>query len=149
MAALRTRAAASETGESPFAVRIEMGAHEIVGDEPVSAGGNGLGPNPFELMTAALAECTAMTVRWYARQNNLPLDHVEVVIEHAKKLFAGASEPVDVFDKTVFIRGSRLTENQRTHLIEIASRCPIQRVLEGTPMIITKPGRQLGEVNHG
>ena len=149
MAALRTRAAASETGESPFAVRIEMGAHEIVGDEPVSAGGNGLGPNPFELMTAALAECTAMTVRWYARQNNLPLDHVEVVIEHAKKLLAGASEPVDVFDKTVFIRGSRLTDNQRTHLIEIASRCPIQRVLEGTPMIITKPGRPLGEVYHG
>lgn len=149
MAALRTRATASETGASPFAVHIEIGAHDIVGDEPVSAGGKGLGPNPFELMTAALAECTTMTVRWYARQNNLPLDHVEVVIEHAKKLLAGATEPVDVFDKTVFIRGSRLTDNQRTHLIEIASRCPIQRVLEGTPMIITRPGRPLCEVNHG
>ncbi|MDI4238590.1 hypothetical protein OZ411_37970 [Bradyrhizobium sp. Arg237L] len=38
-----------------------------------------------------------MTVRWYARQHDWPLDHVEVVVDHAKKLLAGASEPVDVF----------------------------------------------------
>ena len=70
MAALRTRATASEIGESPFAVQIEMGAHTVVGDEPASAGGEGLGPNPFELLTGALAECTAMTIRWFARQQD-------------------------------------------------------------------------------
>lgn len=146
MAALRTRVTASETGESPFAVRIEIGAHDMVGDEPISAGGNGLGPNPFELMTAALAECTTMTVRWFARQQDWPLEHVEVVVDHAKKLLAGASEPLDVFEKTVFIRGPRLDDTQRARLIDVATKCPIQRILEGSPMIITRLGRPLDEV---
>jgi putative redox protein len=143
MAALRTRVTVSETGESPFSVQIDMGAWNMVGDEPVSAGGGGLGPNPFELMTAALAECTAITVRWFARQQGWPLEQVEVVVDHAKKLIAGASVPVDVFEKTVFLRGARLDDAQRARLIEVAGKCPIQRVLEGLPVINTKPGRSL------
>ncbi|MES2174862.1 MAG: OsmC family protein [Pseudomonadota bacterium] len=145
MVALRTRATASETGESPFAVQIEMGVHAFVGDEPVSAGGGGLGPNPFELMTAALAECSAITVRWFARQQNWPLEHVEVVVDHAKKLFAGSSTAVDVFEKTIFIRGVELDDAQRTRLVDVAVKCPIQRILEGTPVINTKLGRSLDE----
>lgn len=97
MAALLIRAAAAETRMSTFAVRIEVGAHEIVGDEPDSAGGLGLGPAPFDLLTAALAECTAMTVRWYAAQHQWPLDHVEVVVDYAKKQSPGASDPIDTF----------------------------------------------------
>lgn len=143
MAALRTRATASETGESSFALQIDMGAHAIVGDEPISAGGGGLGPNPFELMTAALAECSAITVRWFAWQQNWPLEHVEVVVDHAKKLFAGSPTAVDVFEKTIFIRGAELDDAQRRRLLDVAAKCPIQRILEGTPVINTKLGRSL------
>jgi putative redox protein len=123
-----------------------MGTHAIVGDEPVSAGGADLGPSPLDLMAASLAECTAMTVRWFARQQDWPLEHVEVVVDHARKLPAGASEPVDVFDKTVFIRGPLLDEGQRARLIEIATKCPVQRVLEGSPVINTRPGISLDEI---
>ncbi|NYF30611.1 OsmC family protein [Sphingopyxis sp. JAI108] len=146
MAALRTRVTVSETGQSPFAVRIEMGAQEILGDEPAAAGGGGLGPNPFDLLVAALAECTAMTVRWYARRHDLPLEHVEVVVDHTRRLVAGAAEPVDVFDKVVFLRGPALDEEQRARLIDAAAHCPIQRLLEGSPLINTRPGRPLGEL---
>lgn len=145
MVALRTRATAAEIGESPFAVQIEMGAHTIVGDEPASAGGGGLGPNPFELLTAALAECTTMTIRWFARQQDWPVEHVEVVVDHAKKLFAGSSAPVDVFEKTIFIRGTDLDDAQRARLLDVAAKCPIQRILEGSPAINTKLGRSLDE----
>lgn len=141
MLALRTRATVSEIGESPFAVQIEMGAHTIVGDEPASAGGGGLGPNPFELLTAALAECTSMTVRWFARQQDWSLEHVEVVVDHAKKQFAGSPAPVDVFEKTIFIRGADLDDAQRARLLDVAARCPIQRILEGAPVINTKLGK--------
>lgn len=146
MTTLRTRARVFETGESPFSVQIEMGAYEVVGDEPVAAGGGGLGPNPFDLMTAALAECAVMTVRCFARRHDLPLEHVEVVVDHARKLVAGAAEPVDVFDKVVFVRGSALDEEQRARLIDAAAHCPIQRLLEGAPLIHTRPGRPLDEV---
>lgn len=143
MAALRTRATVSETGLSPFAVRIEMGEHEMVGDEPPSVGGGGLGPNPFDLMTAALAECTVMTVRWFAAQQGWPVERVEATVDHAKKVLVGARVPVDVFDKTVFIHGPRLTDEQRARLLQVAASCPIQRVLEGAPVISTKAGTPL------
>lgn len=145
MAAPRTRVTVSETGESPFAVRIDTGAHELTGDEPVSAGGGGLGPNPIELLTAALTECTAMTVRWYARQQGLPLDHVKVVVDHTRKAAAGTPGSTDMFEKTVFLGGPGLDADQRARLIEVAGRCPIQRILEGTPAIATKLGRSLDE----
>ena len=145
MALRRTHVFVRETGESPYAVRMEVGAHVLTGDEPLDAGGWDLGPAPFDLMTAALAECTAMTVRWYALRHDWPLDHVEVTVDHVKKLLAGASEPVDVFDKTLILRGSRLSEDQRKRLLEIATKCPIQRVLEGSPTIMTKSGTPLDE----
>ena len=63
-----------ETGESAFAVSIEVSGHQLVGDEPLAKGGGDLGPAPYDLLLAALGECTAMTVRWYARQQNWPLE---------------------------------------------------------------------------
>ncbi|MET4038901.1 OsmC family protein [Bradyrhizobium sp. RT6a] len=112
-----------------------MSDHVLTGDEPVDAGGGGLGPSPFELLSAALAECTAMTVRWYARQQRWPVDHVSVVVDYEKRQPAGASSPVDVFEKTIFIRGSQLTDQQRSRLFDVASKCPVQRVLESSPSI--------------
>jgi putative redox protein len=138
MAALRTRVSATETGEGPYAVRIDTHDHSFVGDEPASVGGGGLGPNPFELLTAALAECTAMTVRWYALQHGWPVEHIEVVVDHAKTVVVGATVPIDVFDKTVSIRAPLLGPDQVERLMEIAGKCPVHRVLEGMPIIRTK-----------
>jgi putative redox protein len=135
MAAPRIHVAVSETGKSPFAVRIEMGSHVLTGDEPVDAGGGGLGPSPFELLSAALAECTAMTVRWYARQQGWPVEHVAVVVDYGKKLLVGAPTPRDVFEKTLSIRGPQLTDEQRERLLDVAVKCPVQRVLEGSASI--------------
>ncbi len=36
------------------------------------------GPNPYDLLSASLAACTAMTVRFQARRRKIPLEHVEV-----------------------------------------------------------------------
>lgn len=145
MATLRTRVTVSETHDSPFAVRIDTGVHELVGDEPADAGGGGLGPNPLELLIAALAECTTMTVRWYARQQGWPLDHVKVVVDHVKREVPGNTGSIDFFDKTVFLTSPRLEEKHRERLLEIAGKCPIQRMLEGAPVISTKLGRSLDE----
>lgn len=137
MAVLRARATVVETGESPFAVRIAAGGHEFTGDEALDVGGGGLGPAPFELLSAALAECTAMTMRWYARQQGWAVDGIEVAVDHSKRQFAGASTPVDVFKKTISIRGAALTAEQRTRLLDVAAKCPVQRTLESVSLITT------------
>ena len=127
----------SETGESIFAVSIEVSGFELTGDEPEVGGGEGLGPAPYDLLVAALGECTAMTIRWYARQQDWPLERVEVDVAHTKGDVPGKSHKVDHFTKTIRIHGDRLSAEQHDKLIEIAARCPVQRTLEGTPVIST------------
>lgn len=130
----------SEAQGSPFAVAIEVSGHHLFGDEPPDMGGRDLGPAPFDLLTAALGECTAMTVRWYARQQGWPVDHVAVVVHHEKAAVEGEPHKIDVFRKTVTIRGDALTEEQRARLIKVAARCPVQQTLEGTVRIATLEG---------
>jgi putative redox protein len=127
----------SETGASPFAVTITVSGHVLTGDEPADVGGSNLGPAPYDLLTAALGECTAMTVRWYARQQKWPLEHVEVTLNHRKGGDGAASPRQDVFTKSIKLTGDALTPDQRAKLLEIAAKCPVQRTLEGTPLIRT------------
>lgn len=138
MARTETIAQARETGDSAYAVRIEVSGHSILGDEPEEFGGGNLGPNPYDLLVAALAECTAMTVRWYAIQQKWPLEHVAVRIVHRKGGPGAASPRQDVFEKCVTVTGAELNDEQREKLIEVAAKCPVQRTLEGTPLITTR-----------
>ena len=132
-----TRAHVTETRESTYAVDIEVSGYKLKGDEPLSMGGAGLGPAPYDLLLTALGECTAMTVRWFATQRNWPLDKVEVVLTHHKDAVNNSPGKVDIFSKKVILHGDTLTDDQRVKLIEIAAKCPIQRTLEATPEIHT------------
>lgn len=124
----------SETGESAYAVDIEVSGFHLKGDEPVASGGGGLGPAPYDTLLAALGECTAMTVRWYAIRQQWPLEKVEVTLTHHKE------NKQDIFTKDIKIYGDKLTAEQHQKLIDVAAKCPVQRTLEGTPKIVTKAG---------
>jgi len=50
-------------------------------DEPPSLGGTDAGPNPVELVLAALATCQEITYRAYATALGIPLDSVSVKLE--------------------------------------------------------------------
>ena len=52
--------------------------------EPVSAGGLGAGPNPYNLLSAALGACTTMTIRLYAARKGWPLTHVQTAVRHTR-----------------------------------------------------------------
>jgi len=131
------RAFVHETGKSAFAVEIEVSGHVLVGDEPVDAGGGDTGPAPHDLLLAALGECTAMTVRWYALRQKWPLENVEVRLTHRQTQTAGTPGKTDVFTKEIRLIGETLSEEQRQRLRQVAERCPVQRTLEGSPAITT------------
>ena len=124
-----TLAHVKETGESAYAVTINVSGHVIKGDEPEAMGGGNLGPAPYDLLLAAMGECTAMTVRWYARQQKWPMDRVEVKLSHQK------INRVDTFEKEVIVYGDKLTDDQRTELIKSSSKCPVQRTLQSDVVI--------------
>jgi len=121
----------TETGESAYAVSITVSGHTLKGDEPISFGGGNTGPAPYDLLLAALGECTAMTVRWYAIQQKWPLEKVEVKLSHQK------IDKMDTFEKQIVVHGDALTDEQRQKLTNVAAKCPVQRTLESDVVIRT------------
>lgn len=104
-------------------------------DEPVAAGGTGLGPAPYDLLATALATCTTMTLRLYADRKGWPLEAASAHVTHRKVAPEGAppgagaaAERVDAFAVEVELEGP-LDEAQRARLLEIANRCPVHRTL--------------------
>ena len=65
-------------------------------DEPEALGGTDKGPNPVELILAALASCQEITYRLYADRLGIPLDGISVHLEGDIDLrgFTAAAETV-------------------------------------------------------
>ena len=70
----------SATATGPYQQSIEVGPHRLVGDEGVDNGGQDTGPAPHELLLAALATCTSITMKAYAQHKGLALRHVQVTV---------------------------------------------------------------------
>lgn len=123
-----------------FTRRIYTQNHQLVADEPVATGGSDLGPDPYELLLAALGACTSMTIRMYAARKELALDNVEVVLSHRRIHASDCSECeskegyVDRIDKRITLQGE-LSEAERQRLLEIADRCPVHRTLQNEILI--------------
>lgn len=129
--------------EDAFTTQVQMGEHFILADEPEDIGGKDLGPDPYELVSAGLATCTAMTLRMYAARKKWPLEKVEVHIDHDKRHCEDCDEPekqgkkLDIFTRYVSLFGD-LTQEQRQRLLEIANKCPVHKTLSTTSSVKTE-----------
>ncbi|HEX7945390.1 MAG TPA: OsmC family protein [Phenylobacterium sp.] len=121
-----------ETGAGRFQVEVQAGGQTFHADEPVDAGGDGSGPNPYELLAAGLGACTAMTLRLYAERKGWALKRAEVRVLHVRATLAAR----DRFAREIAIEGD-LDDDQRHRLLEIANRCPVHLTLERGADVIT------------
>jgi uncharacterized OsmC-like protein len=117
-----------------FRQEIVVGKHHFRADEPVSAGGSDAGPDPYDYLLAALGVCTSMTVGFYARRKQLPLQNIIVSLRHLHIHAKDCEEcetkegMLDRIDVGVELAGS-LTAEQHAKLMEIAAKCPVHRTL--------------------
>lgn len=116
--------------EAPMRERISIGPHALVSDEPVDAGGGDAGPQPHELLLAALGACTATTLRMYARRKQWPLEAVRVRVRATRDGGAFAIK------RRIEVDGE-LSDEQRAALKVIAEKCPVHRTLTGQIRITT------------
>lgn len=109
-------------GPQNYTVKLQNGRHEFLADEPLEKGGADTGPGPDELLEAALASCTAVTLRMYAQRKQWPVAEIEVTVS-LKRV-----EMKTVFTKTIRLNGD-ITGEQRKRMLEIAELCPVSRTL--------------------
>ena len=124
---------ARPTGTGRFQAEIGLRGGSILADEPIEAGGGGTGPTPYELLSAALAACTAMTLQLYAKRKDWVLPPFSVEATHS----AGAGR--DLFTRRIAFEGP-LDAAQEAKLLEIADKCPVHRTLVRGFEIVTHIG---------
>jgi putative redox protein len=113
--------------EGRFATLIDLPGGALLADEPPAVGGGGAGPTPYQLLSAALAACTSMTLGLYGRRNGLVLPGLRVEVEHA--LIPG-TPPTDRFTRRI-VTDSPLAPADEAKMIDIAGKCPVHRTLSG------------------
>jgi len=124
------------TSQTNLRNEVRYGAgHTFVTDEPVAAGGDDAGPDPYTLLLAALGSCISMTVTLYARRKQWPLEQVTVRLRQNRVHEKDCEECVhnkDGFihriERVVSFAGP-LSDEQRARLDEIAHKCPVHKTL--------------------
>jgi putative redox protein len=104
---------------------VAIRQHTFVVDEPESNGGEDFGPTPHELYDSALGACKALTTLWYAKRKNIPVDGIEVSIERDDSEERQGKYRL----KAVMTLTGSLTEAQRQELLNVASKCPVHRLM--------------------
>lgn len=127
----------SSVAQERYQQSIEVGPHSFIVDE---AAGNDRGPDPYELLLAALGACTSMTIRLYAEQKKMKLDDVSVRLtynrDHVKDCEDCTNRRVHRFELKISLTGD-LSEDDKARLLEIAERCPVHRTLVEEKEIVT------------
>ena len=117
-------------GSGKLGQDIEIGTHKLRADERAEKGGDDNGPEPHELLLAALGSCTAMTLKVYADRKGWPLRDVGV------RLTGSSADGTYVILRQLTLTGE-LDAEQRQRLIEIAQKCPVHKTLTGAIVITT------------
>lgn len=117
--------------------------HTFTTDEPVAAGGEDAGVDPYTLLLAALGSCISMTTMLYAKRKGWPLERVIVRLRQNRIHAADCRECTRTTDgyvhriqRSVTFKGN-LSEGQRTRLQEIAHKCPVHKTLT-SELVITE-----------
>mgnify|MGYP000922423902 CR=1 FL=1 len=123
----------SAIGQQAYKVDIKAeGGNTLVSDEPVSNGGQNLGPSPKELLAAALAACTSITVKMYAARKGWDLQDIYIDVD----LDRLDGENKTVINRTIRFTGN-LDETQKARLTAIANAFPVHKILTNPIQVTT------------
>jgi len=111
--------------QAPMRHEIHIGRNSLTTDLSVEEGGEGSGPSPHDLYDAALGACKALTVLWYAKRKDIPVEGIEVSVERdASQERAGIYR----LSAALSLTGD-LSAAQREELLRVAQKCPIHKLM--------------------
>lgn len=123
-------ATVSSTSQN-YTHRIRTGGFDLVADEPISSGGQGAGPAPYDYYLAGLGACTAITLRMYAERKGWDLGAFRVELTLSKDREGNTS-----IERTLY-SDSKLSPDQWDRLLEIAAKTPVTNTVRNGAKIST------------
>ena len=102
---------------------IRAGHFDLRTDEPRALGGQGAAPAPFDYYLAALASCTAITLRMYAEKKGWNLGEFRAELELAR------DDDGTVQIHRVLHSDQALSDEQWQRLLEIVEKTPVTRAM--------------------
>lgn len=121
----------SSIGKEQYRVTHSNGRHEFFADEPEEKGGKDTAPSPDELLEAALASCTLVTLRMYTDHKKWNIGNIHLVVSLSR-----------IEDKTIITRELKfeheMTEEQKQRLIQVAKACPVSKTISGNAELIVE-----------
>jgi putative redox protein len=120
--------------DEKFTSTLNAGSHQLVADEPKSAGGHNEGPDPYDYLLMSLGSCSLMTVKMYARRKNWKLGDLYMELRHHKSHEEDCihcedpESKIDKIEKELIVEGD-LGDEQLDKLLEISKKCPVHRTL--------------------
>ena len=127
---------AARLGDSGFITEVIAGKHAFLADDSDGTGVNDVGPSPYQLLATSLATCKVMTVQMYARRKEWPLEDVVAHVNYRKE------EPSDKSSSGLHLTcelelTGDLDQKQIDRIIQISSKCPVQKALLGSAEVNT------------
>ncbi len=135
--------AVSKTGEKGYTTEVVVGQHKVIADEPLTVGGNDLGPSPYGYLMASLGSCTSMTLRMYADRKQWDVKDIKVHLNHSKvhkddcEDCENKNEKIDQIERIIELEGN-LDEAQKKRMLEIADKCPVHKTLHQGIRVISR-----------
>jgi putative redox protein len=120
-----TRVIEATIGKDHYKTIVSNGNLLLHADEPVVMGGTEEGFAPKELLYAALAACTCITLRMYADRKEWPLESIKITLSQEK-----APEEMGgiLLLQDIELIGN-LTEEQKARLLDVSKHCPVHQLL--------------------
>ncbi len=116
----------SSTSEGT-ACHLEFGEDRWMADIDQADRGHG---TPHEILDAALASCTALSLQLYVKHNGWQVSRIGVAVAHKH------AQGVYRLERQISVEGD-LTAEQRAAVLRVAQACPVYRTLTGDIAINT------------
>jgi putative redox protein len=110
--------------------RIRIGDHDVVVDQPISAGGSDDGPTPTDLFVASIASCSAFYAGRFLRRHGIDPAGLEIAYT-----FRMGERPARVDGVDLELRTPPLPDGLEERLRAVVEHCTVTNSLAAPPEI--------------
>jgi ribosomal protein S12 methylthiotransferase accessory factor len=110
-------------------VDTRIGEHLIRTDQPVSGGGEGSAPAPFDLFLAAIGTCAGIYVVGFCQKRELPTEGIRIVqrnhVDPETRVLVRVELDIEV--------PPSFPEKYRDALVRVADQCAVKKAIQAQP----------------